>query len=83
MSQFDEIPEESFNNEFCDSLERHLNNTLVKFIDKRINCLSGDGIIPPFEDKQLTKKNVNDTRQILGVTVFFLGEKKLITPSTI
>ena len=27
-------------------------------------------------DKQLNRKNVNDTRQITGITVFFLGLEK-------
>jgi len=55
------IQQESFNREFCDFLEYHLRKTFGKSNDKRINHLSCDGILEPFLNHQLTKKNVNDT----------------------
>lgn len=68
-----EFNDESFNQEFCDYLERYINSVFEKNDDKRISALSCDGILPPFIDKQLTKKSVNDTKRMCGVTVFFLG----------
>jgi hypothetical protein len=64
---------ESFNDHFCRALELYLRHALGRFDDKRIKSLSCDGILPPFMEKQLTKKSVNDSRRISGITVFFLG----------
>lgn len=76
MSEQNDLENGSFNAEFLESLERYLDNSLVHFLDKRINSLSCDGILPPWMDKQLSRKSVNDTRQITGITVFFLGLEK-------
>jgi hypothetical protein len=76
MSGQNNFVNESFNAEFLESLERYLDNSLSHSPDKRINSLSCDGILPPWMEKQLSKKSVNDTRQITGITVFFLGLEK-------
>ena len=73
MSEQNNLENESFNAEFLESLEQYLDNALEQFLDKRINSLSCDGILPPWMEKQLSRKSVNDTRQITGITVFFLG----------
>ena len=62
--------DESFNREFCIHLEYHLCETFFNSKDKKIRGLWCDGVIDPFSDKQLTKKSVNDTRQISGATAF-------------
>lgn len=73
MSGKNDLENGSFNAEFLESLERHLDNSLSHFSDKRINSLSCDGILPPWMENQLSRKSVNDTRKITGITVFFLG----------
>ena len=63
---------ESFNREFCEHLEYHLGRTLANSGDKEHQGLWCDGILDPFLESQLTKKNVNDTRTI--VTTAFIGK---------
>lgn len=67
---------ESLDSGFLRALEDYLDNTLIHFQDKRINSLSSDGILPPWMEKNLSRKCVNDTRQIAEITVFFLGLEK-------
>src|SRR5688572_24475821 len=62
---------ESFNRDFCVHLEYHLGRTFAKSNDKKFQGLSCDGILDPFIESKLTKKNVNDTRTIL--TTAFIG----------
>jgi hypothetical protein len=76
MSEQNAVEEESFNAEFLESVERYLDNCFGHFHDKRINSLSCDGILPPWMEKQVSRKSVNVTRQITGITVFFLGLEK-------
>jgi hypothetical protein len=76
MSNQNDEKNGSFNAELIESLERFLNNSFGHFQDKRINSLSCDGILPPWMEKQLRKKSVNDTKQITGITVFLLGLEK-------
>lgn len=72
MSEQKEIEnEESFNREFCEYLEWHLGRTFEKSGDNKLRGLWCDGILPPFIERQLTKKSVNDTRTI--VTTAFIG----------
>src|SRR4051812_25715246 len=63
--------EESFNREFCEHLEWHLGRTFENSGDKRLYGLWCDRILNPFTEKQLTKKNINDTKTI--VTTAFIG----------
>ena len=54
---------ESFDKEFCEYLEYHLTRALGNSPDKEISKLWCDGVVMP-DSLQLTKKNVNDKRQI-------------------
>lgn len=83
MTDGNETQEGSFDLEFCKNLEECLDNAVIKYSDKRINTLAFDGILPPFEDKELSKKNVNDTRQIQGIRVLFLGGDAVGTNNTL
>ena len=56
-----EIIKESFNEDFCTQLEYHLTKTFEKSEIKGFWC---DGVLMPSIESQLTKKSVNDTRQI-------------------
>ena len=76
MIEGDDLVNESLDSEFIRALEDYLDNILVRFQDKRINSLSTDGILLPWMDKHLSRKSVNNTRQIPGITVFFLGLEK-------
>ncbi|TGE28953.1 hypothetical protein [Hymenobacter metallicola] len=61
----------SFNEGFCAFLESHLEKTFANSDRKEIKGLWCDGILPPVVESQLTKKAVNDTRQI--ITQAFVG----------
>ena len=54
---------EPFDKEFCEYLEYHLTRTLRNSQDKEVSKLWCDGVAMP-DSSQLTKKNVNDKRQI-------------------
>jgi hypothetical protein len=72
MDKQEEIKDkESFDRDFCEHLEYHLGRTFTNSDDKEIHELWCDGILDPFIESQLTKKNVNDTRTI--VTTAFIG----------
>lgn len=66
----DEITKESFNEDFCVQLEFHLTWTFANSEDKTLRGFWCDGVSMPVES-QLTKKNVNDTREI--ITKAWLG----------
>ena len=71
MNLKNEIIKESFNEDFCVQLEYHLTRTLESSEDKKLKGFWCDGILMPFIESQLTKKNVNDTRKI--ITKAWLG----------
>jgi hypothetical protein len=72
MSEFkNEIIKESFNADFCVQLEHQLTRTFGNSEDKKLRGFWCDGVLMPFIESQLTKKNVNDTRKI--VTKAWLG----------
>jgi len=63
---------ESFNEDFCTHLERHLCDTFIKSKQRDLNSFWCDGISwDPIPDSQLLKKSVNDTRKI--VTTSWIG----------
>ncbi len=62
---------ESFNRDFCEHLEYHLGRTFANSDDKELQGLWCDGVLDPFIESQLTKKNIKDTRTI--VTTAFIG----------
>ena len=62
---------ESFNAAFCEHLEYHLTHTFANSGDEKIHRLWCDGVVDPFIESKLSKKNVNDTRTI--VTTAFIG----------
>jgi len=63
----------SFNENFCTHLEYHLGQTFENSDRQDLNGFWCDGISwDPIPDNQLTKKSVNDTRQI--VTKAWIGK---------
>ena len=60
----EELPKESFNEDFCLYLEYHLGTSFEKSGIHVIKHFWCDGVAMPFIDSQLTKKSVNDTRKI-------------------
>ncbi|TGE20164.1 hypothetical protein [Hymenobacter elongatus] len=62
---------DSFNESFYSYLEAHLERTFAHSNQERIQTLWCDGIRPPIIESQLTKKSVDDSRQI--VTKAFIG----------
>ncbi|MEP6735765.1 MAG: hypothetical protein ABJA70_09620 [Chryseolinea sp.] len=52
---------ESLNREFCDFLERHIQNTFANSPDKRVSVMACDGVLEPFMDIEISKKH--DTRK--------------------
>ena len=63
MDETINMTRESFDKEFCEYLEYHLTKTLKKSNDREISKLWCDGVALP-DSLQLSKKNVNDKRQI-------------------
>ena len=61
---------ESFNQEFCAHLEYSLCVAFGNSDDKKIASLWCDGVINPFVRRQFTKKTVNETKKIEGLTAF-------------
>ena len=65
MNLKNEIIKESFNEDFCIRLEYHLTQAFENSGDKTLKSFWCDGILMPLIESQLTKKSVNDTRQII------------------
>ena len=63
MDEIINVAKESFDKAFCEYLEYHLTRTLKNSEDKELSRLWCDGVAMP-DSLQLTKKNVNDKRQI-------------------
>src|ERR1043165_6489298 len=52
-----------FNQQFCDTLEWHLSNAFANSADVALDSFWCDGVVT-FNESRLSKKAVNDTRQI-------------------
>lgn len=72
MDETSPINEQSFNAEFRSHLEYHLGATFEKSKREDLKGFWCDGISSPLDEKQLTKKNVNDARKI--VTTAWIGK---------
>ncbi|MBX0290625.1 hypothetical protein K3G63_09265 [Hymenobacter sp. HSC-4F20] len=63
--------EYSFNEELCSYLEKYLSEAFRESEQKEIKSLWCDGVLLPILESQLTKKSVNDTREVR--TSAFIG----------
>lgn len=58
--------QESFNQQFCEDLEYYLCDVFESMDDDSVKGFWCDGVLAPFVDNELSKKHVDDSKQIVA-----------------